>query len=142
MPSGQPVNQTSTLTTGSWKPQVHFIWDVILDTYFKNVASSGLKDKASFQEFYRVTIDGESKQDRHIICLGTDLALTETLFAPASSPQRKYWGFEIISKALPLLSESVLPLIFTQNFMKCWMNHLSGEDRYLHKAAQRIVSQS
>lgn len=24
--------------------------------------------------------------------------------------------------------------------MKCWMNHLSGEDRYLHKAALKLVS--
>lgn len=67
-------------------------------------------------------------------------AYVETLFAPASTPQRKYWGFEVVSKALPLLSDEMLPFIFTQNFMKCWMNHLSGEDRYLHKAAQRIVS--
>jgi DNA polymerase phi len=67
------------------------------------------------------------------------VSLLETLFAPTSTPQRKYWGFEVVSKALPLLPEKMLPLVFTQNFMKCWMNHLSGEDRYLHKAAQRIV---
>lgn len=77
---------------------------------------------------------------------GNEYVLTrsfaETLFAPTSTPQRKYWGFEVVSKALPLLSDEMLPFIFTQNFMKCWMNHLSGEDRYLHKAAQRIVSQS
>lgn len=65
---------------------------------------------------------------------------TESLFAPTSTPQRKYWGFEVFSKVLPLLSDQELPLIFTQNFMKCWMNHLSGEDRYLHKKALDIVS--
>lgn len=123
VPSGAPMTQVSTLTTGSWKPQVHFIWDTILDLYFrKDASTTGLKDKSPFETFYKVTVD-------------------ETLFAPSSSPQRKYWGFEIISKALPLLSDSTLPLLFTQNFMKCWMNHLSGEDRYLHKAALRIAKQ-
>lgn len=120
-PSGAPVAQASTLTTGSWKPQVHFVWDIILDFYFKG-SSDGLKDKASFQEFYKITVD-------------------ETLFSPSSSPQRKYWGFEIISKVLPVLSNDVLPTMFTQNFMKCWMNHLSSEDRYLHKAALRVAKQ-
>jgi DNA polymerase phi len=56
-PSGAPVTQT--LTTGSWKPQVHFIWDIIMDTYFaQDDKSASLKDKASFQEFYRITVDG------------------------------------------------------------------------------------
>jgi len=50
----------STLTTGSWKPKVHFIWDIILDMYLSaDAKKASLKDKAAFQEFYRITVDGE-----------------------------------------------------------------------------------
>lgn len=68
------------------------------------------------------------------------LLFPDTLFHPSSTAQRKFWGFEIFSKVLPLLPKDDVPLIFSQNFMKCWMNHLSGEDRYLHKAALKLVS--
>jgi hypothetical protein len=48
------------LTTGSWKPKVHFIWDIILDMYLgADAKKASLKDKAAFQEFYRITVDGE-----------------------------------------------------------------------------------
>jgi hypothetical protein len=63
-PSGAPV--ASTLTTGSWKPKVHFIWDIILDMYLgADAKKANLKDKAAFQEFYRVTVDGELLVRRH-----------------------------------------------------------------------------
>jgi DNA polymerase phi len=32
-----------------------------------------------------------------------------------------------------------MPLIFTPNFMRCWINNLSSPDRYLHKVAQQIA---
>ncbi len=65
---------------------------------------------------------------------------TESLFSPTSTPSRKFWGFEIFSKTLPLLPKTELPLVFTQNFMRVWMSQLSGQDRLLHKAALRVVS--
>ncbi|KAJ9097366.1 hypothetical protein QFC19_006834 [Naganishia cerealis] len=108
------------ITTGSWKPQPHFVWDVLLDIYFKRDGAADIQDKTPFQEFFKAVVD-------------------ETLFNPSSTAQRKFWGFEIFSKVLPLLPKDDVPLIFSQNFMKCWMNHLSGEDRYLHKAALKLA---
>jgi hypothetical protein len=32
-----------------------------------------------------------------------------------------------------------LTMIFTKNFMRTWMNHLSKSDRYLHAFAKQIV---
>ena len=30
-------------------------------------------------------------------------------------------------------------MLFTKNFMRTWMNHLTNSDRYLHKFAKQIV---
>lgn len=34
-----------------------------------------------------------------------------------------------------------MPMLFTRNFMRSWINHLSNRDRYLHKIAQQTVRQ-
>jgi len=41
--------------------------------------------------------------------------------------------------SLPLLPADLLPQIFTPNFMRSWINNLSAQDRYLHKAAMQIA---
>ena len=34
-----------------------------------------------------------------------------------------------------------MPMLFTRNFMRSWINHLSNKDRYLHKIAQQTVTE-
>jgi DNA polymerase phi len=65
--------------------------------------------------------------------------IPESLFANSSSSERKYWGFSIILMSLPVLPADLLPQIFTPNFMRSWINNLSSQDRYLHKAAMQIA---
>ncbi|WWC60265.1 uncharacterized protein I303_102832 [Kwoniella dejecticola CBS 10117] len=120
--SAEDDESVSTSTSGNWKPQLHFVWNIILEHYFpanggKIQSSNG---EAPFQDFFRVVVD-------------------ESLFSNTASPQRRYWGFQVSEKSLPLLSASSMPLIFTPNFMRCWMNNLSSSDRYLHKAALQIA---
>ncbi|KAI0691182.1 DNA polymerase phi-domain-containing protein [Cytidiella melzeri] len=102
---------------GSWKPQVHFVWDLLMD----EVLSPSDTTHASFPEFFRILVD-------------------ESLFSAASSPERKFWGFQIFQKALPRVSETDVPMLFTKNFMRSWINHLSNSDRYLHKAAKQVAN--
>ncbi|KAF9053534.1 hypothetical protein BDZ89DRAFT_1056125 [Hymenopellis radicata] len=102
---------------GSWKPDLHFVWTAILDHLLPLDGPA----KGNFAEFFRIVVD-------------------ESLFSSTSTPQRKYWGFQIFQKALPRLSEDVLPMIFTKNFMRTWINQLSKPDRYLHKAAKQNAS--
>jgi DNA polymerase phi len=64
---------------------------------------------------------------------------TESLFSSTSSPERKYWGFQVFQKALQRVSQNDMPLLFTKNFMRSWINHLSQKDRYLHKIARQVV---
>lgn len=42
---------------GNWKPQVHFVWDVILDQLLSS-SKSAHPTTAPFQEFFRVVVDG------------------------------------------------------------------------------------
>ncbi|KAI0350071.1 hypothetical protein OH77DRAFT_1100919 [Trametes cingulata] len=106
--------------SGSWKPQVHFVWDMLLDHVLPK-AESARPAKGSFPEFFRIVVD-------------------ESLFASTSSPERKYWGFQVFQKALPRVSADDMPMLFTKNFMRSWINHLSNSDRYLHKAARQVAA--
>ncbi|KAL0947063.1 hypothetical protein HGRIS_013204 [Hohenbuehelia grisea] len=114
-------NSQSKASTVAWKPQLHFAWGIILDYVFDSSAvSDASASQRTFQDFFRVVVD-------------------ESLFAPTSSAERKYWGFQVFQKALPRVTEADLPMMFTTNFMRTWINHLSHEDRYLHKAARQVV---
>ncbi|EMD34453.1 hypothetical protein CERSUDRAFT_55542 [Gelatoporia subvermispora B] len=106
--------------TGGWKPQVHFVWDMLLDQVLPD-AASGRTPQGSFPEFFRIVVD-------------------ESLFATTSSPERKYWGFQVFQKALPRVGADDIPMLFTKNFMRSWINHLSKSDRYLHKIARQVAA--
>lgn len=121
---------------GNWKPQIHFVWDVILDRLLSSKSTNA--SKASFQEFFRVVVDGPSHHALASAVNANTLPL-ESLFSFTSSPERKYWGFQIFQKALPRVTAVEMPMLFTTNFMRSWINHLSNKDRYLHKAAKQVV---
>ncbi|KAJ7083833.1 DNA polymerase phi-domain-containing protein [Mycena crocata] len=105
---------------GSWKPQLHFVWSIILDQLLPG-PNSPVFTKGSFQEFFRVVVD-------------------ESLFSATSSQERKYSGFQVFQKALPRVTENNMPMLFTKNFMRSWINHLSHPDRYLHKVAKQVTA--
>ncbi|KAI0792872.1 DNA polymerase phi-domain-containing protein [Abortiporus biennis] len=106
--------------SGSWKPQVHFVWDMLLDEVLPKDESEK-QSNGSFPELFRILVD-------------------ESLFSSTSSPERKYWGFQIFQKALPRVSAADMPMLFTKNFMRSWINHLSNSDRYLHKIAKQVAT--
>ncbi|KAH0584348.1 hypothetical protein H2248_009888 [Termitomyces sp. 'cryptogamus'] len=107
-------------TTGNWKPQLHFVWDTILDQLLPGQNSSQ-SPRGSFQEFFRIVVD-------------------ESLFSSTASIERKYWGFQVFQKALPRVTQDTMPMLFTKNFMRTWINHLSKPDRYLHKIARQTAT--
>ncbi|KIJ37708.1 hypothetical protein M422DRAFT_259809, partial [Sphaerobolus stellatus SS14] len=105
-----------------WKPQLHFVWSLILDLYFPPEGTAlKLTHKAPFAEFFRIAVD-------------------DSLLAPTSSDGRKLWGFELFRLSVQRVPATELPRIFTPNFMRSWVNHLSNPDRYLHKAARLVAS--
>lgn len=57
--------QAANASAGSWKQQLHFVWDIILDSYYP---PSGVKakskvdasaDRAPFADLFRVVVDGK-----------------------------------------------------------------------------------
>jgi DNA polymerase phi len=85
-----------------------------------------------------VVVDGTSfvlRRDMHL----SEIATLESLFSRTSSPERKYWGFQVFQKALARVTLADMPILFTKNFMRSWINHLSQHDRYLHKVAKQLV---
>lgn len=108
--------------TGSHNPRVHFIWDVVLDCYFGQGSSKASASRAPFADVFRTCVD-------------------ESLFAANASPERKSWGFQVFCKALPVVPAAEKPLLLTPNFMRTWINQLSGKDRLLHKAATNAVTE-
>lgn len=65
---------------------------------------------------------------------------SESLFSGSASNERKYWGFVIVQRVLPRVKAADLPMLFTKNFMRTWINHLSHFDRHLHSFAKQIAS--
>ncbi|KAJ4488037.1 DNA polymerase phi-domain-containing protein [Lentinula aciculospora] len=115
---GSDGTTPKTAAAGGWKAQLHYVWDIMLDRLL-NTSNAA---KSNFPEFFRIVVD-------------------ETLFSITSSPERKYWGFQIFQKALHLVSEDNMPMLFTKNLMRTWINHLSKQDRYLHKAAKQTAAE-
>jgi DNA polymerase phi len=58
----------------------------------------------------------------------------------SASPERKFTGFQLIEVALKQAPPSLIPYCFTRNFIRTWINQLSRRDRYVHKAAVKLVS--
>jgi DNA polymerase phi len=121
----------------AWKPQVHYVWNELLDNLLPPVAS-GRSPAGSFQEFFRIVVDGRWARRENLSYLVSCRA--ESLFSRSASNERKYWGFVIFQRALPRVKADDLPMLFTKNFMRTWINHLSRFDRYLHSFAKQIVS--
>ncbi|KAJ1030918.1 hypothetical protein NDA18_002147 [Ustilago nuda] len=104
-----------------WQAKIHFVWDFILDIYFNQSSNPALETKiSSFPDFYRVVVD-------------------ETLFAAASSHDRKSWAFQVFQRALPRAKDADKPMLFTPNFMRTLINQLGNRDRLLHRAAVKAT---
>ncbi|KAF9105234.1 DNA-directed DNA polymerase [Mortierella sp. AM989] len=115
----EATTEDGTQAASSWSQNLHPVWDRILSQYFG--ASTPTPQIAPFNDFWNVVIDS-------------------TLFDSGSSHERKFWGFQIFEKVLPVLGEDQIPLVFTTNFMRCFVNNLSSEDRFLNKAAKHTMA--
>ncbi|KAF9993768.1 DNA-directed DNA polymerase [Entomortierella chlamydospora] len=115
----EATTEEGTQAASTWSQNLHPVWDRVLAQYFG--ASAPTPQIAPFNDFWNVVIDS-------------------TLFDSSSSHERKFWGFQIFEKVLPVLGENQIPLVFTANFMRCFVNNLSSEDRFLNKAAKHTMA--
>jgi len=71
--------------------------------------------------------------------LASMLMCVDTLFATASSEERKYWGFLLFQRVIHDAPVEFIPGLFTQNLVRCLMNQLSSPKRFLHRAAGKTT---
>ncbi|KAI6006406.1 DNA polymerase phi-domain-containing protein [Pisolithus marmoratus] len=128
--------EASNPGSGSWKPQIHFVWDMLFNRLLPASDSKQPSQAGSFGEFFRIVVDG----DQCILHRCCYLArILESLCSSTSSAERKCWGFQVFKKALTRVSADQLPMLFTKNLMRSWINHLSKSDRYLHKISLDVA---
>jgi DNA polymerase phi len=69
----------------------------------------------------------------------SNILYSDGLFAAASSDERKYWGFLLFMKIIDEGTLQRAEAIFTKNVVRCLMNQLAVEDRYLHRMAVKAA---
>ncbi|KAI1426593.1 DNA polymerase phi-domain-containing protein [Xylaria sp. FL1777] len=107
----------------NWTAQLHFVWDLILETILEMNTVDKKHTKEQFKLFWTTVID-------------------DGLFSKQASDGQKFRGFMIFQKyihALASANQSLVKELFTRNLMKCLINQAAKEDRYLHRAALKTL---
>lgn len=107
---------------GDWNAKLHFVWDIVLGILEKKIQKEEKNYKEEFDAFWKITVD-------------------ENLFAPAASRERKFWGLQVFQKVLKDVKDfsAVISSIFSQNLLRCLINHSQDKDRFLNRAAERSL---
>ncbi|PYI24589.1 hypothetical protein BO99DRAFT_448257 [Aspergillus violaceofuscus CBS 115571] len=106
--------------SGVWNSKLHFAWDVVLGRLAQVSKAKAKGSRLGFAEFWTEVVDNG-------------------LFAAASSEERKYWGFSLFIKVITESPRAVAGQAFTKNLVRCLMNQLAVEDRYLHRMAVKAA---
>lgn len=130
-------NNNNNQNSSNWSPRLHFVWDILLNSLFntinepaykkakknkkKNNDNKPNKEYIQFPEFWQSVID-------------------ESFFNEKVSSERKYLGFNVFIKILPLIPISDIDFIFTRNLMRTIVNQSNDNKRQLHKISQKLLN--
>jgi DNA polymerase phi len=120
-----PSEDDTIKQSGNFKGEAHFIWKFILQRYL-----NPSKEMIKFTTLWNNVVESISFYL---------LLMIDGFFISTSSLERKFRGFQLFSMFLPQLPKDLIPVLFTQNFLRCLINHSSAGDRYLNKAAKKSV---
>ncbi|KAL9618860.1 MAG: hypothetical protein Q9160_006450 [Pyrenula sp. 1 TL-2023] len=112
---GQPMSEGS----GLWSPQLHFSWDMVLQTFEKGNSSQRKSQRTSFAAFWEETID-------------------RGLLKPSTSTERKHWAFLAAQKVVRESNLDMASTVLSTSFISCLKNHLVSTERTLHADAEII----
>lgn len=145
--SDESKGQQKVQQKSSWTQRLPFVWDLVL----KNLIDVTLETETIGSEKKRTKTSSKSakkrKVDEHTSTLTNRINLNEfwtvvvdeAFFSDKSSPERKYWGFQIFSKFVGEVNAEQLPTLFSPNFMRCLINQSAHSNRLLHKMASRLL---
>ncbi|KAJ2543485.1 DNA-directed DNA polymerase, partial [Coemansia sp. RSA 1933] len=107
----------------SWHQQLHTVWGEIFDLYF------------SKQREYEV----ETMEPMHFGELW-EAVVERGLFGPGSTQFRRYWGFLLLERLLPELSEETVPALMSPNIVRALSDNLAvGKKSLLAKVSTRTA---
>ncbi|PVU90498.1 hypothetical protein BB561_004858 [Smittium simulii] len=117
----------------SFHPHIHTVWESILLHYFPDpnaqdssttvndkINSNKSSDQLSFMDLWECVVDNG-------------------FFASSATKTRKYWGFQLTSKALLSVDNKTIPQLFSKNMIKTMLIHLTDKDRSMHGASQTLI---
>lgn len=127
---------------GNWKARLHFVWTK-LALYFQSSLSATEQSEQKSKKHKSKKSKNDFSSESGFITLDEfwKAVIDEGFFSSSASNERKYWGFEVHSLFLQVLTNSDdVKALFSPNFMRSLVNQLSQKDRYLHKIAQKTVA--
>ncbi|XP_046864871.1 rDNA transcriptional regulator pol5-like isoform X2 [Xenia sp. Carnegie-2017] len=92
-------------------PRVHIVWQEVFSFML-------MSEKADFKKFWLIVVD-------------------ENLFQ--SSHERKFLGFKLLEKVLPMLSVDQVEIVFSPQLMRCLFNSLAHDTNYLYPATKQMM---
>ena len=134
-PQGEADRKVAQNST--WSPNLHFAWDIILSSILQPdiVTKANNTEAIDFTDFWTEAVDSESLS---FVVRACSFCL-DGLFSASASDQRKYWGFVLFQRAFLIAPADLISVVFSKNFMRCFMNQLASSDRYLHRIAEKVV---
>lgn len=145
----EPISSTKVVKQkGSWSPKIPFVWDLLL-AHFTSTDEEPCEPETngSLKKRKNNSLPGSKKRSKNDDAVEQiDLSefwkvvIDETLFAEKSSPERKYWGFDIFCKFFVRISVAQLPHVFGPNFMRCLMSQASLLNKLLNKMTTKAIN--
>lgn len=140
-----PETENKAQQKSNWTKRLPFVWDLLL----MNLVSLSL-DEVALGDKKRSKNSSKASKKRKVeeqsgsstrITLGEfwTVVVDESFFSEKSSPERKYWGFEIFCMFVNGVTAEDLPTLFSPNFTRCLINQSSHSNRLLHKMATRLL---
>ncbi|CAG8624053.1 1810_t:CDS:10 [Funneliformis mosseae] len=100
--------------------RIHSVWNTIIFWLISPPSDKLRKQTVAFEEFWKTAVD-------------------ECLFDDDATYQRKFWGFQLLEKALQICPEDKFSFLFTSNLMRTLINHSYEKNRYLHESAMHLL---
>ncbi|KAJ2495555.1 DNA-directed DNA polymerase, partial [Coemansia sp. RSA 2049] len=117
------VSEENRSLFSSWHPQLHTVWNEIFDLYFNK------------QREYEL----ETMEPMHFDLLW-DAVVERGLFGSGSTQFRRYWGFLLLERLLPYLSEDTVPALMSPNIVRALSDNVSlNKKSLLAKVSMRTA---
>ncbi|KAG5367043.1 DNA polymerase V [Yarrowia sp. B02] len=136
-----PQDDDNSKQKGNWSPKPNFVWPMILQILSQDEVEEVKETKKSKKD-KKKDKKKEAKEEPERITLPVfwNIVVDQSLFAQSASPERKYWGFEILQLALGIVSKDKVGILLSPNLLRTLINQLGSSDRLLNKAAKHVVT--